>query len=209
MAKKKIIITAGGTREYIDPVRFISNASSGRMGCALAVAAVKAGYDVILISAAEELKRPKDVKFVPVQTAKEMFEAVKRFFSKCDCLIMAAAVSDYAPAKVSKFKIKKTDGELVIRLKPTIDILRWAGRNKRKGRIVVGFALEDRALRSRAERKMEEKRLDIIIANTPIAIGAEESSVLVKRRGFAWQEFPMASKAVIAGKIIRLIQNAL
>ena len=126
------LITAGGTREYIDPVRFISNASSGKMGYALAAAAINAGHSVTLITAPTNLLPPKGAKTVAVETSAEMFAAVKKYFAKCDCLIMAAAVSDYAPVKTSKTKIKKSDTVLTIKLKPTTDILKWAGQHKKK-----------------------------------------------------------------------------
>ena len=176
----RFLITAGGTREYIDPVRFISNASSGRMGYALARAALKAGHEVTLITAPTALKLPAGAKVVPVQTAAEMFKAVKQQFPKCDCLIMAAAVSDYTPAHRSKTKLKKQPGKLTLELKPTPDILKWAGRRKKR-QIVVGFALEDRDLRANAERKLREKHLDLIIANTPGAIGSETSTLHIKK----------------------------
>ena len=154
----KILITAGGTREYIDPVRFISNASTGRMGYAIARAAINAGHTVTLITAPTSLKPPKDATVVNVETSAQMFKAVKEFFDKADCLIMSAAVSDYRPAKFSKTKIKKADAALTIELKPTTDILKWAGRNKKK-QIVVGFALEDSDIQARAEDKIRKKKL--------------------------------------------------
>ena len=198
------LITAGGTREYIDPVRFISNASSGRMGYALARAALKAGHKVTLISASD-LQPPVGVDFVGVDSAAEMFEAVKKFFSKCDCLIMAAAVADYTPVRPAKTKIKKQDKALTIKLKPTTDILKWAGRHKKKRQIVVGFALEDKKLRERAERKLKDKNLDMIIANTPAAIGSVKSSVQIKTPARKWLKLPQASKTTIAKKIIDLL----
>ena len=165
------LITAGGTREYIDPVRFISNASSGRMGYALAGAAQKAGHRVTLISASD-LQPPVGVEFVGVDSAAEMFKVVKNFFAKCDCLVMAAAVADYTPVRPAKSKIKSSGKPLTIKLKPTADILKWAGEHKKKTQTVVGFALEDKKLRERAEKKLKEKKLDMIIANTPAAIAA-------------------------------------
>jgi len=194
------LITAGGTREYIDPVRFISNASSGKMGYALARAAQKAGHKVTLISASD-LQPAVGVEFVGVDSAAEMFKAVKKFFGKCDCLIMAAAVSDYTPARPAKSKIKKSGKSLTLRLKPTADILKWAGRYK-KNQVVVGFALEDKKLRERAEKKLSEKNLDMVIANTPAAIGAEKSTVQIKMRGAGWTKIKNVSKATIARRII-------
>ena len=198
------LITAGGTREYIDPVRFISNASSGQMGYALASAAIKAGHKATLISAAD-LQPTIGVEFVGVDSAAEMFAAVKKFFAKCDCLIMAAAVSDYTPVKKSKIKIKKSKRNLVIRLKPTVDILKWAGKHKKQNQIVVGFAIEDKNLHSSAEKKLKEKNLDMIVANTPAAIGAEKSTVHIKTPDHKWLKLPHATKTTIAKKIVDLL----
>ena len=198
------LITAGGTREYIDPVRFISNASSGQMGYALASAAIKAGHKATLISAAD-LQPTIGVEFVGVDSAAEMFAAVKKFFAKCDCLMMAAAVSDYTPVKKSKIKIKKSKRNLVIRLKPTVDILKWAGKHKKQNQIVVGFAIEDKNLHSSAEKKLKEKNLDMIIANPPAAIGAEKSSVHIKTPDHKWLKLPHATKTTIAKKIVDLL----
>ena len=209
------LITAGGTREYIDPVRFISNASSGKMGYALAEAAKRAGHRVTLISASD-LQPPVGVEFIGVDTAAEMFAVVKKLFAKCDCLIIA--VADYTPAKESKVKIKKGKRDLTIRLKPTVDILGWAGKHKKvkgkkaKGKsggskIVVGFALEDRHLRRNAERKLKEKNLDMIIANTPAAIAAETTSVQVKTRRSDWLRLGSLPKAKVAVRLINLAEE--
>ena len=169
MAKKKhFLITAGGTREYIDPVRFISNASSGRMGYALTDAVLKTGHKVTLISASD-LQPPVGADFIGVDSAAQMFAAVKNNFAKCDCLIMAAAVSDYTPAKTHKTKIKRTKDQLTLKLKPTKDILAWASGHKKrqaaatnKPQLIIGFALEDKNLRSNAEKKLKEKNAAIM-----------------------------------------------
>jgi phosphopantothenoylcysteine decarboxylase/phosphopantothenate--cysteine ligase len=219
----QILITAGGTREYIDPVRFISNASSGKMGCALARAAIKAGHQVTLIAAPMTQHLPDAAKIVTVETAIQMFEAVKTYFALCDCLIMAAAVADYTPLRAVKAKLKKSDQCLTIKLKPTPDILRWAGKNKQgkgkkhplskaeggkgKRRILVGFALEDRAVRFRAERKLIEKKLDMIVANSPAAIGADRSDVQIKTIDSSWIKIENASKTAVAEKIIHLAEE--
>ncbi len=211
------LITAGGTREYIDPVRFISNASSGKMGCALAWAALKAAHKVTLISVSD-LQPAVGVEFVGVDSAAEMFAAVKRHFYKCDCLIMAAAVADYTPARPVKAKIKKTNRLMTLKLKPTADILEWAGEHKKvkskkvkskkaKDKVVVGFALEDKQLRERAEKKLKEKKLDMIIANSPAAIAAEKSTVQIKTPQASWCRIENATKAAIAKRIIRLIEG--
>jgi phosphopantothenoylcysteine synthetase/decarboxylase len=203
----RILITAGGTREYIDPVRFISNASSGRMGYALARAALKAGHKVTLIAAPTSQKPLAGVKLVNVETAAQMFEAVKKHFEPCDCLIMAAAVADYTPVHPAGTKIKKTGRHLTIELKLTTDILKWTASCKKKTQIVVGFALEDKALRVSAEEKMREKDLDMIIANSPASIGADKSNVQIKIPNSQWLEIRNAAKSAIANKIIRLIEK--
>jgi phosphopantothenoylcysteine synthetase/decarboxylase len=204
------LITAGGTREYIDPVRFISNASSGRMGYALAEAALAAGHKVTLITTVEKLKiknKKSNLKTIAVETAGEMFNAVRKNFKSCDCLIMAAAVSDYTPVKKSKVKIKKAKSNFVIRLKPTADILAWAGKNKKKSQIIVGFALENKNLKANAERKMREKNLDMIVANALSAIGAEIAEVFIKTAGRNWIKLAKAPKRIIAWRLIRMIES--
>jgi phosphopantothenoylcysteine decarboxylase/phosphopantothenate--cysteine ligase len=205
----KFLITAGGTREYIDPVRFISNASSGRMGYALARAALKAGHKVTLITAAASQPVPSASEIVKVETAAEMFEEVRKHFKRCDCVIMAAAVADYTPAYPAKTKIKRAGKHLSIKLKPTVDILKWAGKRKKKGQIVVGFALEDKNLRANAEKKLKEKNLDMIIANTPAAIGADRSTVQIKMPNCKWLRFPQVTKTIIARRIIREAESIL
>jgi phosphopantothenoylcysteine decarboxylase/phosphopantothenate--cysteine ligase len=205
------LITAGGTREYIDPIRFISNASSGKMGYALALAAIKAGHKVTLISASD-LQPPVGVDFVGVDSAAEMFAAVKKSFAKCDCLIMAAAVADYTPVEKSEIKIKKSNRNLIIKLKPTVDILAWAGKHKHERRatsdgprFVVGFALEDKAIRTSAEKKLKGKNLDMIIANTVAAIGSDRVSVQIKTPDRKWLKLPHTTKTKIAKKIVDLL----
>ncbi len=205
----RILITAGGTREYIDPVRFISNASSGRMGYALVRAALRAGHKVTLITAPTTQRLPSGAKVVEVETAAQMFEAVKKDFEICNCLIMAAAVSDYTPARIAKTKIKKSSKSLTLKLKPTADILKWAGKHKRKKQIVVGFALEDRNLRQNAEIKLKEKNLDMIIANTSATIGAGKSTVQIKTPDCKWLKLPTTTKNTIAARVIRKIESIL
>ena len=204
----RILITAGGTREYIDPVRYLSNASSGRMGYALARAALKAGHEVTLVSAPTALKPPAGVEIIRIESAAEMFAAVKEHLPKCDCLIMAAAVADFTPVRRSRTKIKKDGGlkpTLQLDLKLTPDILKWAARHKTAGQFVVGFALEDRNLRANAEKKLRDKHLDMIVANSPTAIGAESSTVHIKTPPSEWIEIVAKSKTVVARQIIALI----
>jgi len=164
---------------------------------------------VTLITAPTNLRPPADVKIVSVETSAQMFAAVRKCFENCDCLIMAAAVSDYTPAKTSKIKIKKSSHPLAIKLKPTDDILKWAGENKVKSKkqIVVGFALEDKDLQRSAEEKRKEKNLDMIIANTPTAIGSEKSTVHIKTADKKWIKIGPARKDSIAGRIITMVNN--
>ena len=198
------LITAGGTREYIDPVRYITNASTGKMGYALAAAAKKAGHKVTLISATVNIKPPVGVKIIAVKTTDEMFVAVKENLADCDCLIMAAAVSDYKPAIVSKTKLKKTSEKLTLELKPTHDILKWAGKNKQR-RFIVGFALEDTDIFENAIAKFKSKKLDMIVANKPAAIGSAKSTVYIKTASIDWLELKDRTKAYTAKKTINMI----
>jgi phosphopantothenoylcysteine decarboxylase / phosphopantothenate---cysteine ligase len=180
------------------------------MGFCLAEAAIQAGHRTTLITAPTNLTPPKKVKTVKVETSQEMFQAVKDCFESCDCLVMAAAVSDYKPAKKSKTKIKKEKSELTIKLKPTKDILKWAGvKNKglKDKKIIAGFALEDENIRKNAEQKLKAKNLDMIIANGPEAIGAACSSVQIKTAQTKWITQPKATKRTVAKKIIHLIEN--
>ena len=205
----RFLITAGGTREYIDPVRFISNASTGTMGYELARSALLAGHDVTLITAPTNLRAPKRAGVVKVESARDMLEAVKDEFGGCDCLIMTAAVSDYTPVKPARLKMKKSPGAITLKLKPTKDILKWAGTHKRQNQMVVGFALEDRDIKAGAERKLREKKLDMIVANTPAAIGSERCEVWVKKAGQEWRRFAEAPKRYVANRLIRLIEQSI
>jgi phosphopantothenoylcysteine decarboxylase/phosphopantothenate--cysteine ligase len=207
--KLQFLITAGGTREYIDPVRFISNASTGTMGYELARSALLAGHDVTLITAPTNLRAPKRAGVVKVESARDMFEAVKGEFGGCDCLIMTAAVSDYTPVKPARHKMKKSTGTITLKLKLTQDILKWAGTHKKQNQVVVGFALEDRDIKTGAERKLREKKLDIIVANTPAAIGSQRCEVWVKKAGQKWRRFAEAPKRHVASRLIRLIEQSI
>lgn len=177
------------------------------MGYCLARAALKAGHKVTLISANTKLSKPKTASIIEVITSDEMFKAVKAEFERCDCLIMAAAVSDYKPEKNSKTKIKKEQSVLSLNLKPTKDILKWAGRNKKSNQILVGFALEDTNLLDNAEQKLKTKKLDMIVANQPSAIGSDKSSIHIKTKNTNWQTFENISKTISAKRVIEQINN--
>jgi phosphopantothenoylcysteine decarboxylase/phosphopantothenate--cysteine ligase len=179
------------------------------MGYELAKSAIAGGHKATLITAPTNLDTPKGAGVVNVESASDMFGAVKHKFGGCDCLIMTAAVSDYTTVKKSKIKIKKSNRNLIIKLKRTDDILQWAGTHKRQNQIVIGFALEDRDIKSSAERKMREKSLDMIVANTPAAIGSRQCGVWVKKSGCQWRRFAKASKKQAAGRLIRMIEKSI
>ena len=161
--KLRILITAGPTKEYIDPVRFISNSSTGFFGYQIASEAVRRGHKVTLISGPTCLVPPRGAKFIPVISALEMKKAVEKYFPGSDCLIMSAAVADYRPVTASSRKIKKGKRRLILKLERNPDILSLVAGRK-KGRVVIGFALETDELKKNAKKKLKEKNLDYIIA---------------------------------------------
>ncbi len=175
------------------------------MGYAIARAALKAGHKVTLISANTLLQKPKNAKVIEVVTSGQMYKTVQAEFPACDCLIMAAAVSDYRPATSSQTKIKKEQVELTLKLKPTRDILKSVGRKKKKGQVVVGFALESTKLKQNAEKKLKSKNLDMIIANEPAAIGADKSTIHIKTKNTDWQTFENITKTTSARIILKNI----
>ena len=161
---ERFLITAGPSREPLDPVRYISNRSSGKMGYALARAAVRRGAGVVLVSGPSAIEPPSAVRLIPVNTAAEMRRAVLEQFPECTAVIMAAAVADYRPVDASSNKLKRGKAPLDIRLEPNPDILRELGRRK-NGKLLVGFAAETEELIANATRKLHEKNLDLIVAN--------------------------------------------
>ncbi|HIQ74910.1 MAG TPA: bifunctional phosphopantothenoylcysteine decarboxylase/phosphopantothenate--cysteine ligase CoaBC [Candidatus Cottocaccamicrobium excrementipullorum] len=163
---KKILVTAGPTRESIDPVRFITNHSSGKMGYALAKAAARRGAEVTLVSGPVSLPAPRFLETVYVETAKEMFQAVSELALKQDAIIKAAAVADYRPAAVADHKIKKSGGELSLELEPTDDILAWLGQHRREDQFLCGFSMETENLIENSRKKLEKKNIDMIAANS-------------------------------------------
>ena len=202
---KKILVTAGGTVEPIDPVRYIGNKSSGRMGYEIAAAARRLGADVILISAKSNLSAPKDLKFVQVETAEEMRAVVLREYEKVDAVIMAAAVSDYRVRNVSAQKIKKSADTLTIELVKNPDILKELGQLK-KSQVLIGFAAETENLLEYAHKKLEEKNLEMIVANDVTAEGAgfavDTNIATLIYRGGNVENFPKMTKAELAEKIV-------
>ena len=160
----RCLVTAGPTREFFDPVRFLSNPSSGKMGYALAGAAVRHGWEVELVSGPVSLPAPEGVSIEHVVTGEEMYHAVARRFGRCDILIMTAAIMDYRPRVVADHKVKKFELEMVIEMEPVIDVLATVARGKTH-QIIVGFAAETDHLESYAMGKLESKNADFIVAN--------------------------------------------
>lgn len=205
LSGKKVLVTAGGTREDIDPVRFISNHSTGKMGFALAEAAAKKGAGVYLVSASENLKSSPFIETIKVNTAKEMFDAVTDISGGMDIIIKAAAVADYRPASVSSEKIKKQEGELSILLEKTDDILKYLGEHKKEGQFLCGFSMETENLLENSRKKLEKKNLDMIAANNLKVEGAGfgvDTNVLTLITKDGMKELPLMTKEEAAGVIL-------
>ena len=168
----KVCVTAGPTREAIDPVRYITNHSSGKMGYALARVAVARGADVTLVTGPTEIKKPMFVKIVPVTTAKEMFEAVKEEAADADIVCKAAAVADYRPKHIADEKVKKSDSEMSLELEKTDDILKYLGEHRKDGQFLCGFSMETENMVENSRKKLEKKKLDMIAANNLKVAGA-------------------------------------
>lgn len=199
--KLNILITSGPTREYIDPVRFISNASSGMMGSALARAALARGLEVVLITGPVNVCYPKGAKIVPVISALEMLKAAKRFYGTADIIIGAAAVSDYRPKKFVKNKLKKNSRGVKLSLVENPDILKVLGKNK-KGKALIGFALETSGLTASAKKKLKEKNLDLIVANSEKSIGKNKTTVYIVNRNGLVKRLSGVDKKAAAKRII-------
>ncbi len=203
-----VLITSGPTRQYLDPVRYLTNASSGRMGCALADAALKAGHEVVLISGPVDIEYPEGVRLVPVVSTEEMLESAKREFEHCDGMIGAAAPCDYRPVRVAPDKIAKTGEPLQLNLVETDDVVATLGASK-GDRWVVGFALESEDHRLRALAKLERKHCDLMISNGVEAIHALENQVeVLTPDGETVAEFA-GTKEQVAIDLIRVIGERL
>ena len=197
MAGLKVTVTAGPTREALDPVRYITNYSSGKMGYAIARNAALRGADVTLISGPTVLPPVPFVKTVPVRSAKDMFEAVKEALPETDILVKAAAVADYRPASVADNKIKKKDDDLSIALERTDDIIAWCGKNRHDGLFLCGFSMETENMLENSRKKLEKKGLDMIAANNVKTAGAGfavDTNVLTLITKDSCHELPLMSK---------------
>ncbi len=179
LKNKKVLITAGGTREFFDPIRYISNASSGQMGYSLAKIAYALGGDVILISAPTCLKKPYGVKKIDVVSAEDMYKKVKGLYKNSDVIIMNAAVADFKPKDFSSEKLKKSKEKPVVKLEPNPDILKFLGKNKKENQILIGFAAESQNLVENAKDKLKRKNLDVIVANSVDVFSKKEHKGLI------------------------------
>jgi phosphopantothenoylcysteine decarboxylase / phosphopantothenate---cysteine ligase len=203
------LITAGPTREPIDPVRYISNRSSGKMGYAIAEAALDAGHDVILISGPVNLAPPRDAKFISVSTSDEMFDAVHQHADSSNICVLCAAVADYKPAQVSPVKIKKCAAQVSLELVPTRDILQSLGLQEDRKFLLVGFAAETDHLEANAAKKLREKNCDIIVANDArIAMETDENELLILFRDGETKKISRSSKKNLARELVKIFQNS-
>lgn len=209
--KKKVLITSGPTFEPIDPVRFIGNRSSGKMGHALALASLYRGANVTVITGPTNLNYPSSIKLIKVKTAEEMFNAVKKEFPKCDIFISAAAVSDYRPKQISKSKIKKTQSHLVIELVENKDILKEISKFKKKNQIVVGFSVETENEIENSKAKLVKKKLDMIVINNPLEEGSafevDTNQIYILKKDGSFQKYPKKFKFDVANDILDEIKK--
>ena len=202
---KKVLISAGATREPIDPVRFITNHSSGKMGYALARAAMHRGAEVTVVAAHTDVEPPLFVNVVPVQTAEEMYDAIVSRAQDYDFVIKAAAVADYTPAVTADNKIKKKDGDMSIPLVRTKDILKTLGENKRPGQILCGFSMETEHMLENSRAKLAKKNADMIVANNLKVAGAgfgTDTNVVTLITADDCRELEIMSKADVASAIV-------
>ena len=199
---KKILITSGRTKENIDPVRYLSNNSSGKMGYSIAQAAADMGSDVTLISGPTDLKVPNGLKnFISVESALEMYEKVDEYFKNTNIFIACAAVADYRPKEYKKEKIKKSDSDFVIELVRNPDILLEMSKKKEK-QLLVGFAAETNDIRENALKKLEKKNLDIIVANNASVMGSDENMIEIIKKDRTSVEISQKSKIELAYDIL-------
>ena len=211
LAGKRVMVTAGATIEAIDPVRYISNHSTGKMGYAIADALAKRGAEVVLVSGKSALATPQGVRRVDVGSAEEMYEASIKEFESADCAVMCAAVADYTPVEVSASKIKKSDESFTIELRKTKDIARELGKVK-GSRKIVGFALETDNEQLNAEKKLEEKNLDMIVLNSLRDEGAgfgHDTNKVTFIDATQREELPLLAKSEVAERIADRIEKHL
>ncbi|MCX4324134.1 MAG: bifunctional phosphopantothenoylcysteine decarboxylase/phosphopantothenate--cysteine ligase CoaBC [Lachnospiraceae bacterium] len=209
LAGKKVLVTAGPTQEKLDPVRYISNHSTGKMGYAVAASAARRGADVTLVSGKVELTPPSGVRVVPVVSAADMAAAVKEAASAQDIIIKAAAVADYRPRVTADEKLKKKDDDLSLELERTEDILAWLGAHRREGQVLCGFSMETEHMLENSLAKLEKKKVDMIVANNLRQEGAgfgTDTNVVTFLTKKGAEELPLLSKEEVADRLLdRLI----
>ena len=205
LAGKRVLVTAGPTRESIDPVRFITNRSTGKMGYAVARAAAYRGARVTLVTGPVNLKPPMFVDVVPVESARERFEAVTSRSGEMDMIVKSAAVADYRPGTVGAEKIKKSDGDMSIALERTDDILGWLGSHRREGQILCGFSMETQNMLENSAAKLEKKHVDMIVANNLKVSGAgfgTDTNVVTFITKDGAEELPILTKDEVAHRLL-------
>lgn len=205
---KKILVTAGPTREALDPVRYITNHSTGKMGYAIARVAACRGAEVTLVTGPTELEKPRFAKVVSIESAREMFEAVTAVSGEQDAIIKAAAVADYRPAVVAQEKMKKKDGDLSIAMERTDDILGYLGQHKREGQFLCGFSMETENMLENSRAKLQKKNLDMIVANNLKVEGAgfgTDTNVVTLITKDSEEELEIMSKEAVADRLLSRI----
>jgi phosphopantothenoylcysteine decarboxylase/phosphopantothenate--cysteine ligase len=206
----KFVVTAGPTREPLDPVRYLSNRSSGKMGYAIAAAALEEKHEVVLISGPVAIRPPAGAHLLQVTTAEEMFAAVSGELADCDVVVMCAAVCDYKPAQPAAKKLPKQHGEFHLALVPTRDILASL-TNRPEHCFVVGFAAETQELETNAARKLVEKKCDLLVANDvgqpDLGMDSDENEVVIFFRNGGRKKLPRAKKTELARSLLKIILN--
>lgn len=205
---KKVLVTAGPTRERIDPVRFITNHSTGKMGYAIAKHCMQRGAEVTLITGKTDLPKPLFMRVVEIESAQDMYEAVKESYAEQDIVIKSAAVADYRPIEVATEKVKKKDGDMSINLERTEDILQFLGDNRKKGQFLCGFSMETENMLENSRAKLEKKHVDMIVANNLKQAGAgfgTDTNVVTLITKNDCKELPIMSKEDVAKHIMDAI----
>ena len=207
-----MLVTAGPTHEAIDPVRFIGNHSSGKMGFALAEEMARSGAEVTLITGPTALQLDNsDIELVSIVSAQDMLQACKERFADCDILIMSAAVADFTPVKMAQNKIKKNGSAMEIELKPTVDILKELGAVKTKKQLLVGFALETENELVHAQSKLKKKNLDLIVLNSlndqGAGFGGDKNKVTIIDRDNNIEEYKLKAKSAVARDIVKAVSE--
>jgi len=204
--RRKVLVTAGPTREPIDAVRFITNASSGKMGYAVAAAAAAAGHDVTLLSGPVALAPPPGVTVVPFVTVADLAATLEAHFDRCDVLVMAAAVGDFTIAQPASTKLRRSAGPITLDLTPTEDLLAGVAARRRANQVLIGFAVADVDPDTVAREKLATKGLDYIVVNTPAAMGTDDSHAAILSSDGVVLPWECRSKRKLAAAIVGLIE---